>query len=140
MITSKQDRSGKVVVDFIKLFEEGDDEQNVFLKRGDVIKIPEKKNYITMLGQLVKPGNIIYDPSLSVDEYIELAGGFGWRAIEGDVRVIKVNTGEWIDADMGARRTTWTKILGCSYEWITNTCPISCNNCSSCSNINKVMQ
>jgi protein involved in polysaccharide export with SLBB domain len=97
--TRSRERSGKVVVDFIKLFEEGDDEQNVFLKRGDVIKIPEKKNYITMLGQLVKPGNIIYDPSLSVDEYIELAGGFGWRAIEGDVRVIKANTGEWIDAD-----------------------------------------
>ncbi|MBZ0200361.1 MAG: hypothetical protein K8H86_10870, partial [Ignavibacteriaceae bacterium] len=32
-------------------------------------------------------------------DYIELSGGFGWRALEGDVRVIKAKTGEWIDAD-----------------------------------------
>ena len=97
--TKSRERSGKVVVDFKKLFNENDLEQNVILKRGDIIRIPEKKHYITMLGQLVKPGNIIYDPVLTVDEYIELAGGFGWRAEEGEVRVIKASTGEWIYAD-----------------------------------------
>ncbi|MEJ2618469.1 MAG: hypothetical protein P8Z35_26170, partial [Ignavibacteriaceae bacterium] len=49
--------------------------------------------------QVVNPGNIIYNPKLTVDDYIRLAGGFGWRAEEGDVRVIKANTGEWVDAD-----------------------------------------
>jgi polysaccharide export outer membrane protein len=28
-----------------------------------------------------------------------LAGGFGWRAKEGDVRVIKASSGEWLDAE-----------------------------------------
>ena len=94
-----RERSGRVVVDFEKLFIQNDLNENVILKKGDIIEIPEQKNYITMLGQLVNPGNIVYNPSLNVNDYINLAGGFGWRAEEGEVRVIKSKTGEWIYAD-----------------------------------------
>ncbi len=94
-----RERSGRVVVDFEKLFIQNDQNENVILKKGDVITIPEEKNYITMLGQLVNPGNIIYNPTLTVYDYINLAGGFGWRAQEGEVRVIKALSGEWIYAD-----------------------------------------
>jgi protein involved in polysaccharide export with SLBB domain len=92
-------RAGKVVVDFNALFKKGDMTEDLVLKRGDVIDVPEAKDYVIMLGQVVSPGNITYQPGLTVDDYINLAGGFGWRALEGDVRVIKANTGEWVDAD-----------------------------------------
>lgn len=92
-------RKGKVVIDFKSLFEENKLSEDLILKKGDEIKIPEKKNYITLIGQVVSPGNIIYNPNLKVEDYIQFAGGFSWRAIENDVRVIKVNTGEWVDAD-----------------------------------------
>jgi len=92
-------RKGRVIVDFDRLFNQKDYTENVILKDGDVITVPEAKNYIIILGQVVSPGNIIYDSKLTVEDYIALAGGFGWRAIEGDVRVIKANTGEWVDAD-----------------------------------------
>ena len=92
-------RYGKVVVDFRALFRKNQLSEDVILKKGDVISIPERKNYITLIGQIVNPGNIIFNPSLSVADYIQLAGGFSWRAIENDVRVIKVNTGEWVEAD-----------------------------------------
>jgi len=52
-----------------------------------------------MLGQFVNPGKIIYDSLLTIEDYIKLAGGFGWRALEGDVRIIRAKTGEWVDAD-----------------------------------------
>jgi len=94
-----RERSGRVVVDFNALFNEQNFQEDIILKRGDIIRIPEKKNYITMLGQLVKPGNIVYDPNLFVEDYINLAGGFGWRALEDEVRVIKANSGEWVYAD-----------------------------------------
>lgn len=94
-----RERTGRVVVDFVKLFEMNNMSEDVILKRNDEITVPEGKNYITMLGQLVKPGNIVYDSSLSVDDYILLAGGFGWRALEDEVRVVKANSGEWIYAD-----------------------------------------
>ncbi|MFO7526198.1 MAG: polysaccharide biosynthesis/export family protein [Ignavibacteriaceae bacterium] len=92
-------RSGKVVVDFHRLLKENRAEEDIILKKNDYIYFPEEKNYIIMLGQVVKPGKIIFNPGFSISDYIQLAGGFGWRALEGDVRIIKVNTGEWIDAD-----------------------------------------
>ncbi|MEJ2103934.1 MAG: SLBB domain-containing protein [Ignavibacteriaceae bacterium] len=91
--------TGTVIVDFIKLFKDRDFRENIILRRNDIINIPQKKDYIIMLGQFVNPGKIIYDSTYTVNEYIKLAGGFGWRAMEGDVRIIKAKTGEWIDAD-----------------------------------------
>ena len=90
---------GKMVVDFERLFNNNDLSEDLILKRGDEIFVPESKKYITLVGQVINPGNIIYKPSLKIDDYIELAGGFGWRALENDIRVIKSNSGEWIDAD-----------------------------------------
>ena len=92
-------RVGRVVVDFVELFKKGDLAENVTLRNGDSVSVPEARNYVILLGQVVNPGNIIYNPKLTVDDYIQLAGGFGWRAEKGDVRVIKANTGEWVDAD-----------------------------------------
>jgi protein involved in polysaccharide export with SLBB domain len=92
-------RSGKVVVDFVKLFKSNVKEEEVILRRGDIINVPEAKNYVILLGQVVSPGNIMYQEGLSVYDYIKLAGGYSWRALEGDVRVVKANTGEWVDAD-----------------------------------------
>jgi len=91
--------SGVVVVDFVKLFQQGDLSEDIILRKNDIINVPEKKDYIIMLGQFVNPGKIIFDSLLTIDNYIELAGGFGWRALKGDVRVIKAKTGEWVDAD-----------------------------------------
>lgn len=96
--SKSRQRKGKVVVDFQKLMN-GDSSEDVILKRGDAINIPEEKNYIIMLGQVTNPGNIIFQENLTIEDYIELAGGFGWRALEGDVRVIKAHTGEWVEAD-----------------------------------------
>lgn len=96
--SKSRQRKGKVVVDFIQLFEKGNKLEDVALRRNDIITIPEKKNYIIMLGQVLKPGNITFQSGLTVDDYIKLSGGYGWRALKSDVRVIKANTGEWIDA------------------------------------------
>jgi hypothetical protein len=86
-------------VDFVDLFVNDNLNENITLNKNDIIKIPEKKNYIIMLGQLNMPGKIIFKPELSVNDYINLAGGFGWRAIEDEVRVIRAKTGEWLDAE-----------------------------------------
>lgn len=94
-----REKRGRMVVNFEKLFLEDEFSEDIILKRGDEIYVPEIKNYITLVGQVVNPGNITYLPNLTVNDYIELAGGFAWRAIEGDVRVIKASTGEWIEAE-----------------------------------------
>lgn len=92
-------RIGKVVVDFKKLFDENDIRENIKLRRNDEISVPESKQYITIIGQAVSPGNIPYEPEYKVMDYINLAGGFGWRAEDSEIRVIRANTGEWVDAE-----------------------------------------
>ncbi len=92
-------RKGRVVVDFPELFKKHNESEDIILRRGDIISVPEAKNYIVMLGQVVNPGNVIYNKNYTIDDYIKLAGGFGWRAKEGEVRVIRSNTGEWVYAD-----------------------------------------
>ena len=57
------------------------------------------ENYVIILVQVVNPGNFVYSPNFSVQDYINAARGFAWRALENRVRVVKVKTGEWIDAD-----------------------------------------
>lgn len=94
---SRQSR-GAVVADFATIFG-GKQSDDIILKRNDVITIPERKNYIVLSGQVMNPGLIEYDPSYRVEDYIRLAGGFGWRALEGDVMVIRANTGEWVEPE-----------------------------------------
>lgn len=97
--SKSRQRVGKVVVDFVSLFNQNGTTENITLRRNDIITIPEKKDFVIILGQVVNPGNVVYNPDLTVDDYIALAGGYAWRALKNDVRVIKGNTGEWIDKD-----------------------------------------
>jgi protein involved in polysaccharide export with SLBB domain len=90
---------GKVVVNFQEIFEKNNINEDIFLRKNDVILVPEKRDYINLIGQVVQPGKIPFDKNLKVEDYILLAGGFGWRAIESDVRVVRANSGEWIDED-----------------------------------------
>ncbi|RPI65985.1 MAG: hypothetical protein EHM47_17740, partial [Ignavibacteriales bacterium] len=94
-----RERPGRVVVDFERLFVMNESEENIILKRGDEINIPEAKNYITLLGQVVNPGKLIYKEQLTYEDYINIAGGYGWRALDDEVRIIKANTGEWVEAE-----------------------------------------
>jgi len=90
---------GKVVVNFRDIFENKISKEDIVLRKNDAIFVPEKKDYINLIGQVVQPGKVPFDKKLQVKDYIALAGGFGWRAIESDVRVVRANSGEWIDED-----------------------------------------
>jgi protein involved in polysaccharide export with SLBB domain len=88
-----------MVVDFRRLFEEGDMSQNVFLLPGDAIDVPASKQTVKVSGQVAHPGAVLYDPSYGVLDYIVKAGGYGWNAQRGRTRVIRGKTGEWLDVD-----------------------------------------
>jgi len=63
-------RKGKVIVDFDKLFRLHDMSENVVLLRGDVISIPESKNYIIMvtllLLRVIVPSGIVQSSKKTV--------------------------------------------------------------------------
>lgn len=86
---------GQMVVDFRKLLVEHDPAQNILLMDGDEVHVPLRKDHVSVLGLVRRPGNVTYEPGLRYRDYVDLAGGFAERADKGSSRVVRVATGEW---------------------------------------------
>jgi protein involved in polysaccharide export with SLBB domain len=93
-----REKIGMMVVDFKRLFLQGDAVQDILMRAGDVVEIPKLKNYIRIIGRVDNPGNVIVNPEWDYLQYIQAVGGFGWRADDGAVLVVKARTGEFVDA------------------------------------------
>src|SRR4030095_13337894 len=89
---------GRVNVDFEKLYN-GDESQDITLKQGDIIYISDNKKEVYVYGQVNRPGFVPYKEGADCMYYINAAGGFGERADEDAVRVIKFKTREWIEPE-----------------------------------------
>jgi len=100
-----------MVVDFHELFVDHDPEEDLLLRRGDVINIATRRDFVSVLGMVSDPGNIPYEAGLNVKEYIDRSGGYADRADKGKTRVIKAGTGEWVRSDdaqdLGPGDTVW---------------------------------
>jgi polysaccharide export outer membrane protein len=88
-----------VNVDFVRLFTQGDSLQDVYLQDEDVIRVPSVNHTIYVFGQIVSPGHIPFLLGEGPDYYIRKAGGYTDRARQGDIRVIKNKTKQWLAPD-----------------------------------------
>ena len=86
---------GQMVVDFQAALIRGEEKADVLLERGDLIEIPKRKDFVTVLGMVANPGNVGYVKGLTARDYIRLAGGFSENARKGKARVIRAEGGEW---------------------------------------------
>lgn len=84
-----------VSADFLSLFLRGDKSHNIHIYPGDEIHIPRLHPFVTVVGEISRPGSIPFETGMTVDQYIERAGGYTWRAKKGQVSVIRALTGEW---------------------------------------------
>jgi protein involved in polysaccharide export with SLBB domain len=84
-----RENKGVMAVDFRRLFDAGNTEDNIELRNQDSIFIPASKNFINVLGRANSPGRVIFRPGLTYEQYIEMAGGFGYRADENETVVVK---------------------------------------------------
>ena len=87
---------GSMVVDFARALAEPGSEADLHLEQEDLIIIPRRKEFVSVLGMVASPGNVRYRPGLDAKEYIELAGGFAANAKKGSARVIRAERGEWV--------------------------------------------
>lgn len=88
--------SGRMSVDFVRLFAMGDSTQNIALRDGDQIIVPRRKNFVRVSGQVLFPGNVIYHSAWKIRDYIRYTGGFNWNARKSKIRIIRAQTGEWL--------------------------------------------
>jgi protein involved in polysaccharide export with SLBB domain len=61
---------------------------DVVLQTGDFLYVPDRPSSVSVTGQVLNPGSYTFQPSLSVDDYIQLAGGYGRDADDGNTFVV----------------------------------------------------
>ncbi len=96
----KNEQKGLMSIDFRNVLDNPEHPDNVILQHKDSVFVPEKKNFINVQGRVNKPGLVVYNPEYNYADYINLAGGFGYRADENSILVVKPK-GEKYDAESG---------------------------------------
>jgi len=99
--TKSRSKPGRVAVDFIGLFVDGDSTKDFILRDGDIVNVPRKSKVINVIGQVSNPGILPYNVKADYRYYLEEAGGFSDRANKGGVTIIKGITSEWGKAKKG---------------------------------------
>lgn len=104
-------RKPTISVDFPGLFLRGESEYDVYIRPGDEIVIPRTQPYVSVVGEVVRPGSIPFVSNMGVEAYVARAGGYSSRAARHDVAVIRGLTGEWSkknrSVSLGPGDTIW---------------------------------
>lgn len=82
------ERPGVMTVNIAALMQ-GQESENIALIDEDSLYVPSTKDYIKVTGKVKNPGNVNFTAGAGYEQYIELAGGYGWRADESETRIIK---------------------------------------------------
>jgi protein involved in polysaccharide export with SLBB domain len=64
---------------------------DLVLREGDLLIIPEYINTVKVSGNVMYPNVVTYDPSMTVRDYVEMAGGYGFRTKKSKSYVIYLN-------------------------------------------------
>jgi len=87
--SKSRETKGVLAVDFTEVFIKKNLENNPVLQDGDSIFIPTKNFYVNVTGSVRNPGRIVYKPRMGVGGYINLAGGYGFRADPSATLIVK---------------------------------------------------
>ena len=80
-----------VGVDVEKALANPGSEADVVLREGDRILVPEHVSTVKIAGSVLYPNTIAYNPKMTVDDYVEQAGGFGFRAKKSRAYIVYMN-------------------------------------------------
>lgn len=62
--------------------------ENTQLEHGDIVTVPRSERFVYMTGELRRPGPVIYNEAMTLNQYLGHAGGFSSTANLGAIRVI----------------------------------------------------
>jgi len=70
----KGDQSKPMIIDYYRLIHEGDYSQNIEVQDGDTLNIP-KANEIFVVGNVARPGPVMFEENMTILQAVTLAGG-----------------------------------------------------------------
>ncbi len=93
MIVSGIDRSRvySVGIELDKALKNPGGDFDLVLREGDLLIIPEYINTVKISGNVMYPNVVTYDPGMTVRDYVQMAGGYGFRTKKSKSYVIYLN-------------------------------------------------
>jgi len=85
---------GRLVIDLDRILADAPGSAtvaDVLLKDGDVLRVPQTAQEVTVIGEVQSPTSHLYDPSLGRDDYIGLSGGSTQKADDKRIYVVRAN-------------------------------------------------
>ncbi|MBN1434221.1 SLBB domain-containing protein [Candidatus Fermentibacterales bacterium] len=103
----------------IPIWTEGLGFTEIAVQTGDTLTLQLRTEYVTVSGAVNLPGNIPFDPTLSVEEYIALAGGPVSTAAIGGTRTLR--NGEEIESDSSPLEIYPARgdVIEVPHSWVT---------------------
>lgn len=95
-----REKRGSMTLNWNKAISEPMSDQNITLFNKDSIIVPTKKNYINVQGRVNNPGNVVFKEGWTYMDYINQAGGFGYRADENETFIAKSKGEIFLAKDM----------------------------------------
>ena len=80
-----------VGVDFEKALANPGCDEDLVIKEGDRIIIPQFNNTVRISGNVLYPNTVAYSSSMTVNDFIDMAGGYGFRSKKNKAYVIYMN-------------------------------------------------
>jgi protein involved in polysaccharide export with SLBB domain len=118
-IKLEQEPPDFIIIDFQKLWVRRDPKQDIKLRNGDRILIPQKLETVALTGRFNRPGSVVYKSGSGIEYYIRQAGGLAWNANARGMRIIKPSGQRLIPKDAGELEpgdTIWVPKKG-EFNW-----------------------
>jgi polysaccharide export outer membrane protein len=81
---------GRVVVDLQGIID-GDETANTFVDDGDTLYVPKYSNTIAVVGEVYEPGTFRFEEGLTLDQYVQIAGGTTNYALKKNIYLLKAD-------------------------------------------------
>ena len=83
---------GRLVIDLDRILAaHADSAADVILKDGDVLRVPQTAQEVTVIGEVQSATSHLYDPAFSRDDYIRMSGGTTQKADDRRIYVVRAN-------------------------------------------------
>ncbi len=105
----RQQATGRLVIHVGELDKFAASREDVVLEDGDEIAVPRRPSAVNVLGQVYNPTAILYDPALTLRDYLERAGGPSEGADPEHVYVVKADGS--IVTDAGYRNSGRSRLF-----------------------------
>ncbi len=84
-------RKYNVGIDLQKALDNPGSHYDLILKPGDALFVPEEQSTVKIMGEVMFPNTVIYEPDKKLSYYIDQAGGYGHQAKKGKAYIVYMN-------------------------------------------------